>query len=119
MYSSCYKYFLYYLLFKLQAPEPALMEKPAEVESCKLSLEKHEDLESCELSLETPKELESCQLLLEKPEDIQSCELSLEKILKSLSLASSPWRSLKRKVMLAFSQETCRSQIMSTLPRKS
>ena len=60
--------FLCSLLFKLQALEPALMEKPAEVRSCKLSLEKHEDLESCELSLETPKELESCQVSLEKPE---------------------------------------------------
>ena len=51
--------FLYSLLYKLQALEPALMEKPAEVESRKLSLEKYVDLKSCELSLETPKELES------------------------------------------------------------
>jgi len=61
--------FLYSLLFKLQALEPALMAKPAEVESCKLSLEKPEDLQTCELSLENPEELESCQLSLEKPEE--------------------------------------------------
>jgi len=69
--------FLYSLLFKLQAPEPALMEKPAEVKTRKLALEKHEDLESCELSLETPEEVESCQLTLEKFEEVESCKLSL------------------------------------------
>jgi len=45
------------LLFKVQALEPALLEKPAEVESRKLSLEKYVDIKSCELSLETPEEL--------------------------------------------------------------
>jgi len=60
--------FLYSLLFKLQAPEPVLMEKPEEVETSKLSLEKHKELESCQLFLEKPADLKSSELCIENPE---------------------------------------------------
>ena len=88
IYVTCIPHFIsifVFLLFKLQLPELELMEKPPEVESCKLSLEKYVDLKSCELSLETSEKLNSCQVSLEKPE---------------------------QKVMSAAPGETCRSQIM-------
>ena len=45
---------LAFFAFKLQSPEPALMEKPPVIESCKLSLEKPAEVKACELSLEKP-----------------------------------------------------------------